>query len=49
MKILLCHNFYQQPGGEDRVFSEEVKLLEAAGHDVETFTVHNDSIRERSQ
>ena len=29
MKILLVHNRYQQPGGEDRVFEAELALLDA--------------------
>jgi glycosyltransferase involved in cell wall biosynthesis len=41
MKILLVHNFYQQPGGEDRVFSTEGTLLEKRGHQVLRYTVHN--------
>ncbi|MGE0606924.1 MAG: glycosyltransferase [Pirellulales bacterium] len=49
MKILLCHNFYQQPGGEDRVFADETSLLKSHGHDVRTFTVHNDEIESRSK
>ena len=44
MKVLVVHNFYQQPGGEDQVFAEEVGLLRANGHAVETFTVHNDTV-----
>lgn len=44
MKILLCHNHYQQPGGEDESFADEAWLLESRGHDVLTYTVHNDSI-----
>lgn len=44
MKILLCHNFYQQPGGEDQSFAAEARMLEAHGHDVVRFTRHNDSI-----
>jgi len=28
MRILIIHNKYQQPGGEDSVFDEEGKLLE---------------------
>lgn len=44
MNILLAHNFYQRPGGEDQVFADEQALLRAAGHRVETFTVHNDSV-----
>ena len=44
MKILLVHNFYQQPGGEDGVFAEEGRLLESRGHDVARFTLHNDAV-----
>jgi glycosyltransferase involved in cell wall biosynthesis len=46
VKVLLCHNYYQQPGGEDQSFAAEARLLEAHGHDVLRFTLHNDSIRE---
>ena len=45
-KILLVHNFYQQPGGEDQVFAGESALLEVNGHEVVRFTVHNDAIKE---
>ena len=34
MKILLIHNEYQQPGGEETVVEQEHKLLEGAGHQV---------------
>src|SRR4051794_19796437 len=44
MKILVAHNFYQQPGGEDEVFRAECELLRSRGHDVSTFTLHNDSV-----
>ena len=44
MNVLVAHNFYQQAGGEDAVFTDEVKLLRAHGHAVETFTVHNDAV-----
>ena len=44
MKLLLCHNHYQQRGGEDQVFEAESALLESRGHDVSRYTVHNDSI-----
>lgn len=44
MHVLMVHNFYQQPGGEDRVFADEVKFLERQGHVVERFTLHNASI-----
>jgi glycosyltransferase involved in cell wall biosynthesis len=34
MKIVLVHNFYQQPGGEDVTFHKERDLLRQAGHEV---------------
>jgi glycosyltransferase involved in cell wall biosynthesis len=46
LKVLLCHNFYQQAGGEDQSFAEEASLLESRGHEVIRFTRHNDSIKE---
>ena len=30
MNILVVHNFYQQPGGEDQVFADEVSMLRGA-------------------
>ncbi len=47
MKILLCHNYYQQPGGEDQVFADEAGLLRSNGHEVVQYTVHNDAIQPR--
>ena len=44
MKILLVHNFYQQPGGEDTVFEAEKALLERYGHEVVTFLEDNDRL-----
>jgi len=44
MKVLLCHNHYQQPGGEDQVFSDEAGLLQANGHRVLRYVRHNDDI-----
>lgn len=44
MKVLLCHNYYQQAGGEDQVFADEAALLAAHGHDVIRHSVHNDDI-----
>ena len=44
MKVLLCHNYYQQAGGEDQVFADEARLLESRGHDVVRHSVHNDAI-----
>jgi glycosyltransferase involved in cell wall biosynthesis len=44
MRVLICHNFYQQPGGEDQVFAAESDLLRRYGHEVQTHTVHNDEV-----
>jgi glycosyltransferase involved in cell wall biosynthesis len=44
MKVLLVHNHYQLPGGEDEVFAAEGALLEANGHQVFRYTVHNQAI-----
>jgi glycosyltransferase involved in cell wall biosynthesis len=44
MKILLVHNSYQQPGGEDVVFNQERELLESAGHQVLTYCRSNHEI-----
>ena len=46
MKVLLVHNYYQQLGGEDQVFANEAALLEAHGHCVVRYTVHNDQVAE---
>ena len=48
MRILVCHNFYQQPGGEDEVFAAEVALLRRFGHDVQTFEMDNDAVESMS-
>jgi len=44
MQILLIHNFYQQPGGEDQVFAAESRMLEDRGHSVYRYTVHNKQV-----
>jgi glycosyltransferase involved in cell wall biosynthesis len=44
VRILVAHNHYRQEGGEDRVFAAEVELLRSFGHDVRTFTRHNDEV-----
>jgi glycosyltransferase involved in cell wall biosynthesis len=47
--VLMVHNRYQQPGGEDAVFEAEVALLRARGHKVITMVLDNDDIpRQRS-
>jgi len=35
--VLVAHNRYQQPGGEDQVFAAECALLERHGHRVITY------------
>jgi glycosyltransferase involved in cell wall biosynthesis len=49
MKCLIVHNYYQKRGGEDAVFEAEGALLAAAGHEVEYFTVHNDTVKDYSK
>ena len=44
MKILLIHNFYRQPGGEDVVMNAEADMLRRAGHDVRIYVRDNDEI-----
>lgn len=44
MRVLLVHNFYRIPGGEDSVVREEFSLLKRKGVDVELFSVSNDDI-----
>lgn len=41
MRVLLIHNRYQQPGGEDAVFEAEKALLERMGHEVIPFVEDN--------
>ena len=44
MNILILHNVYQQPGGEDAVVAAESALLRGAGHKVRVETVSNHAI-----
>jgi glycosyltransferase involved in cell wall biosynthesis len=45
MRIISLHNYYQQPGGEDQLFEDEVKLLESRGHEVIAHTIRSEEIR----
>lgn len=45
MKILVAHTYYQQRGGEDAIFEQECALLRDSGHEVRTYTRHNDELR----
>src|SRR4051794_11297136 len=44
MKILVVHNSYQEPGGEDVVFEQETALLRSRGHNVITYLRSNAEI-----
>lgn len=44
LRVLFVHNRYQQVGGEDSVFANEVTLLRDGGHRVDTLEVSNDAI-----
>jgi glycosyltransferase involved in cell wall biosynthesis len=49
MKVLVVHNRYQQPGGEDQVFSAETALLESYGHRVVRYCTHNDRVADMNR
>ncbi len=44
LNILLVHNYYQIPGGEDTVLRNEKKMLEEQGHKVILYTRDNSEI-----
>lgn len=44
-KVLIVHNYYQIPGGEDTVVANEKKLLEDHGHEVVLYTRHNSELK----
>ncbi len=44
LKVLVVHNRYQQPGGEDAVVRAEVRLLRETGHRVVQYARHNREI-----
>ena len=47
--VLLVHNHYQKPGGEDEVVRVETAMLRARGHNVHEFRLHNDAINGMSR
>jgi len=49
LRVLQVHNYYRLRGGEDESFEAEVMLLRTRGVEVDTLSVHNDSIEERSR
>jgi glycosyltransferase involved in cell wall biosynthesis len=44
VKVLLCHTYYTQRGGEDASFEEERDLLRAGGHRVIEYVRRNDEL-----
>lgn len=44
MRIVLVHNHYVHPGGEDEVFAAEADVLRSHGDQVVTYTLHNSRI-----
>lgn len=46
MRVLVVHNFYTKPGGEDKVFANEKELLETNGHEVFELTETNQRMDE---
>ena len=44
MRVLLIHNRYQQPGGEDAVFATEKVLLRQREHEVFEYVENNHRI-----
>lgn len=45
-KVLIVHNYYQIPGGEDTVVANEKKMLEDHGHEVILYSRNNSEIKE---
>jgi glycosyltransferase involved in cell wall biosynthesis len=48
VKILVAHNLYQRPGGEDAVCESEMRLLRHAGHEIIEYLLHSDEIQHYS-
>ncbi|WP_026568360.1 glycosyltransferase family 4 protein [Bacillus sp. UNC41MFS5] len=47
-KILIVHNYYQIPGGEDTVVANEKRLLENQGHEVVLYSRNNSELKKMS-
>ncbi len=47
-RVLIVHNYYQIPGGEDTVVANEKKLLEDNGHEVFLYSRHNNELKKFS-
>ena len=47
--VLIVHNYYQIPGGEDTAVENEKKMLEENGHKVVLYTRHNSELNSISK
>ena len=47
--ILIVHNYYQIPGGEDTVVANEKKMLEDHGHKVVLYSRNNSELKKMSR
>lgn len=47
-KVLIVHNYYQIPGGEDTVVANEKKMLEEHGHKVILYSRNNGELKQIS-
>lgn len=45
-KVLIVHNYYQIPGGEDIVVANEKKMLEEYGHKVSMYSRNNAELKQ---
>lgn len=48
-KVLIVHNYYQIPGGEDTVVENEKKILEDSGHEVFLYSRNNTELKKFSK
>lgn len=48
-RILVVHNYYQIPGGEDTVVANEIKLLQEHGHEVFFYSRNNSELKSYSK
>lgn len=49
MNILIVHNYYQIPGGEDTVVANEKKMMEDHGHKVVLYSRNNSELTQMSK
>lgn len=47
-KVLIVHNYYKIPGGEDTVVANEKQMLESHGHEVTLYSRNNSELKELS-